>query len=139
MTGTNNPAKRAAELFKRKADLKAELTKVEAEIAAVSDAAIDWMAEQGLLRAPFDGLGTLHIRHEIWASPADDVPLGKLKVAIRRAGHDPADIIKEKANTQTLSAFVRELLADNGELPEGLAATLKITETNKLGFRGNGN
>jgi hypothetical protein len=138
MTGTNNPAKRAAELYRQKADLEAQLIQIKAQIAAVSDAAIDWMAEQGLLRAPFDGLGTLHIRHEVWAGIADDVPLGKVKAAIRRAGHDPADIIKEKANTQTLSAFVRELLAEKGELPKGLAATLKITETNKLGFRSNG-
>lgn len=138
MSGTNNPAKRAAELFRQKADLEAQLTQVKAQIASVSDAAIDWMAEQGLLRAPFDGLGTLHIRHEVWASLREDAPLSKVKAAIRRAGHDPADIIKEKANTQTLSAFVRELLAEKGELPKGLAATLKITETNKLGFRSNG-
>lgn len=138
MTTTNNPAKRAAELFRQKADLEAQLTQVKAQIATLSDAAMDWMVEQGLLRAPFDGLGTLHIRHELWASIADDVPIGKVKAAIRRAGHDPADIIKEKANTQTLSAFVRELIAENGKLPKGLQDTLKITETAKLGFRSNG-
>lgn len=138
MTGTNNPAKRAAELFRQKADLEAQLTQVKARIAELADPAMDWMTEQGLLRAPFDGLGTLHIRHETWAGIAEGVPLSKVKAAIRRAGHDPADLIKEKANTQTLSAFVRELLAEKGELPKGLAATLKITETAKLGFRSNG-
>ena len=131
------PARRAAELFKRKAKLEAELTQIKAEIAEVSDAAIDWMAENGLLRCPFEGLGTLGIRHEIWASIQPDVPMIKVKAAIRAAGHDPDEIIKERANAQTLSAFVRELLAE-GELPEGLANVLKISETNKLGFRSNG-
>ena len=149
MTTTNNPAKRAAELYKRKARLKALLTRVEAQIKQVATPAMDWMLDQGMLNAPFKALGTVYMRDEVWASVAKDVPMGKVKAAIRKAGHNPEDIIKENANQQTLSAFVRELLAEVGDpedtfeekvkkLPKGLQSTLKITHTTKLGFRSNG-
>jgi hypothetical protein len=61
-----------------------------------------------------------------------------VKGAIRAAGHDPDDIIKEKANAQTLSAFVRELQASDEGVPEGLSELLNISQTTKLGFRNDG-
>ena len=137
MTTTNNPAKRAAELYRQKADLEAQLAQVKAKIAGLSEPAMDWMIEQGLIRAPFDGLGTLHMRQEVWASIKPDAPVYLVKEAIAAAGHNPADIIKEKANTQTLSAFIRELQAGEG-VPEELSNLLNISETTKLGFRSNG-
>ena len=137
MSGTNNPARRAAELYRQKADLEAQLTQVKAKIAELSEPAMDWMIEQGLIRAPFDELGTLHMRQEVWASVRSDASITAVKAAIAAAGHNPDDIIKEKANAQTLSAFIRELQAGEG-VPEELSNLLNISETTKLGFRSNG-
>lgn len=138
MTPRPNPARRAAELYRRKARLKALQTKNDAAIAAVAEMAMDWLIEQGLDRAPFAGLGTLYTRQETWASVRADASMDALKAAIERAGHNPDDIIKEKANAQTLSAFIRELQASEDGVPEGLSELLNISQTTKLGFRNDG-
>lgn len=125
--------KRAVRLRKDRDALKAKLATVETQLAAVEPKVLEWLQENGFPRISHEGM-TVYIRREVWASLADGVDIGCLKEAIAAAGHDPTLIVRERANGQTLSAFVREFDARGEPLPNSLAAAVKISEVFKLGF-----
>lgn len=79
---------------------------------------------------------TIYVRREIWASPAEG---NETLLMERLKSLGLGDMVKEKVNTQTLSAYVRELeetqLARQGSadevlkiLPEPLQSTIKLSE-----------
>ena len=91
------------------------------------------MQENGIGSVKQDGI-TVHLRRELWASVAEG-DIDFLRDALSAAGIDPSTIIKEKANTQTLSALVREFDRDQRPMPNSLAAALKVSEVFKIGYR----
>jgi hypothetical protein len=125
--------KRAVRLRKDREAIKVKLAKVETQLAAIEPKVLEWLQENGFPRISHDGV-TLYIRRELWASLAEGVEIEFLKDAIAATGHDPALIVRERANAQTLSAFVREFDARGEPLPNSLAAAVKVSETFKLGF-----
>lgn len=130
-------ARQLVELRRRKVRLEAETKVIDSQIADLSPKLLDWFAETGMDRGSWDGM-TLHQRRELWASIADGVDIRKVKRALKAAGINPNDIIKEKANTQTLSSLVREMEASEAGIPPKLRDCLKLSEQFKLGFRESG-
>lgn len=120
-------------LLRRKAELERELRAVTDAIAARQQAALDWFVEAGIDKVQHDGM-TLFPRAELWASLAEGASTDDLCAALDAVGINSADIVKERVNTQTLSAVVRELTRD-GEVPPELLAVIKVSEVFKLGHR----
>lgn len=131
-------ARRIVQLRREIVATEARAKQLKAELEELSPKLLDWFAETGMDRGSWDGM-TLYQRRELWASIAAGIDMRKVKAALKAAGVDPKDIIKEKANTQTLSSLVRELEASEAGIPKKLAACLSLSELFKLGFReGNG-
>ncbi len=125
--------KRLVRLRKQRADLEAKMASLKSQIDETEPAVLEWMQENGLQQIRQNGI-TVHLRRELWASVSTD-DIDFLKDALRAAGVEPGDIVKERANTQTLSALVREYDRDGRPLPNSLAAALKVSEVFKLGYR----
>lgn len=70
----------------------------------------------------------------MWASVGDQ-GIDFLRDALDAAGVDAETIIKERANSQTLSALIREYDRDGRPLPNSLAAAVKVSEVFKIGYR----
>lgn len=124
-------------LRREKARLESELERVKAKIAELDPRLLDWFTEVGMDRGTWDGM-TLTQRRELWASVPAGADVGKIKASLRRAGVDPAAIFKEGANTQTLSALIREMERSDKGIPPALQKNLKISEVFKVGFTDNG-
>jgi hypothetical protein len=125
--------KRLVRLRKEREKAEATLAKVKAQIDEQEPAVLNWMQENGIGSVKQDGI-TVHLRRELWASVAEG-DIDFLRDALSAAGIDPSTIIKEKANTQTLSALVREFDRDQRPMPNSLAAALKVSEVFKIGYR----
>lgn len=126
--------KRAIALHKEKQDLRERLAKVEAQLDKIGPQALDWMVQNDMPSVRQAGF-TAYIRRELWASLAEGSSTDFLADALSAAGFDPADVIRARANTQTLSAIVREYDHRGEPLPNSLAAAVKVSEVMKLGFR----
>ncbi len=125
--------KRIVRLRKEREAAEAKLAKIKTQIDEQEPAVLNWMQEAGISSVKQDGI-TVHIRREVWASVADG-NTDFLRDALDAAGIDPDTIIRERANTQTLSALVREFDRDGRPMPNSLAAAVKVSEVFKLGYR----
>jgi hypothetical protein len=94
------------ELATKKSELESELKKIEERMRDLEKEGLDWLHENGVSKITVDGK-TLFIHSQIWASLADaEVGPQILK------DHGLGFLVKEQANTQRLSAWVREQLAE---------------------------
>jgi hypothetical protein len=126
--------KRAVTLWKERQALKDKLKKIEAHLDEIEPKALDWMLSNTIPSMKQNGV-TAYIRREVWASLAEGATTDFLRDALAAAGFEPGDVIRERANTQTLSAIVREYDGRNEPLPNSLASAVKVSEVFKLGFR----
>ena len=117
-----------AELTTEKRALEAALRKLNDQLAVVEDSALNYMADVGAESMTLKGLGTVHHIKRLWASIDSENP--DALEALRAAG--AGDMVKERVNTQSLSAWVRE---HDGEVPEVARPFVNIAETYKLGLR----
>ena len=132
-TAKIDSVKRLVRLRKERDRAEAGLAKIKAQIDEQEPRVLEWMQEHGVPSIKHDGI-TLHIRRELWASVGDEgVPF--LRDALEAAGVDAETIIRERANSQTLSALVREYDRDGRPLPNSLASAVKISEVFKIGYR----
>lgn len=125
--------KRIVRLKKERDAAEAKLAKVKAQIDEQEPAVLEWFQSNGIGSIKVDGI-TVHIRRELWASVGEN-GVDFLRDALDAAGIDSSTVIAERANTQTLSAVIREFEHDERPIPNSLAQAVKISEKFKLGFR----
>jgi hypothetical protein len=135
-------------LTDRELALKAELKEVSEKKKELGDFLLDEMADNGMekmtVRLGEDENGqpvckTLFVRRQLWAGHKDGME--KLIAALKDTGY--SDLVGERVNTNTLSAMVRELDANNNldpediiaMLPERLAKAIKVTAKVELRAR----
>jgi hypothetical protein len=125
--------KRIVRLRKEREAAQAKADKLKAQMEELEPKVLEWFSEIGSDQMRIDGV-TVHIRRELWASVGEN-GVDFLKDALDAAGIDPTTIVAERANTQTLSALVREFDRDGRPLPNSLSAAVKVTEKYRLGYR----
>ncbi|HOQ47784.1 MAG TPA: hypothetical protein PLA43_20600 [Bryobacteraceae bacterium] len=94
-------------LENRKRDLDAELKGVKAKLDELEEALVPQFIEAGLTKATVDGR-TVSLAQEIYASPLD----GRERVVEALKASELAQYVSENYNTNSLSAFVREVARD---------------------------
>jgi len=126
-------------LAKQKAELDAEIKRVKASMAKMTDALIAYYVENNVQSQNVDGR-TVYLHRQVWASLKD---AQEGVAAFKAAGL--GDMVKESVNGQTLSAWVREQLdgkdmpadsaadlADLLDQPQGIKDQLKVSEVVSL-------
>jgi len=120
-------------------DLDRQRKKLEGEVKALKSQLEKLMpkVEEELLQAGVDSIkidnGTVTTRKTLWAKPKNgDYPLAC--AALKQAGL--GDFVAERFNTQTLSAYVRELVNEGEPLPEPLQEAIEVSEVIKVVTRG---
>ena len=105
-------------LENEKAGLEAQLKDVSARRAELKQSILSMFTDANVQNMAVDGR-TVYLSRQLWAS-ADEEAHELLKK------YDLAWTIKEKVNTQTLSAELRDWEAEGREVPEDLKEVLKI-------------
>lgn len=90
---------------------------------------LDRFASNGIDKMTIGG-ATVYLHRQLWASQKDG---HDLVAALRKVGLH--HMVSEKCNTQTLSAYVREVERDEGQLPAELEAAVNLTERYSLRVR----
>jgi hypothetical protein len=94
-------------LENRKRDLDAELKGVKARLDELEEALVPQFIEDGVQSMKVDGR-TVSLAQEIYASPLD----GRERVVEALKASELAQYVSENYNTNSLSAFVREVARD---------------------------
>jgi hypothetical protein len=94
-------------LENRKRDLDAELKGVKAKLDELEEALVPQFIEDGVQSMKVDGR-TVSLAQEIYASPLD----GRERVVEALKASELAQYVSENYNTNSLSAFVREVARD---------------------------
>lgn len=137
----------AARLNLAKREVEADEEAVAGRLAEIEGTLIERMVAEENQRSTVLGI-TIYIRNEIWASATDVLGLKKWLQRNKAVVKNANSIVKESANTQTLSALVREMVTAKKEelgpkaigkkledlLPKGIVPLLKLSEKVKLGF-----
>lgn len=116
----------------QKKALEAELKQVNAEISRLDKDLSDLMANVEMQN--FTHAGTLfYVNTRFHANPKAGLR-DELFSALRREGH--GGMITETINANTLSSFVKEQMAENGDvLPDWLSDVINISRTPTIGVR----
>jgi hypothetical protein len=128
-------AREFADMTRRKRGLQNQVDTLTGILTQKEEALLTRLGDEGLESVTIK-LGkeafTLFPRRELWASA---VPGQEKKLfSLLRRNHY-GDLIKEKVNTQSLSALVREMDKDGKKLPPAWAKVVKVTEKYKIGTR----
>jgi hypothetical protein len=125
--------KKLCALTERKRELDREVKEIAGTIAALEESLLGRFAEGDMPKVTVktdDGNRTVYIRRTIYASAMPEERERLLEV-LRQEGMD--DFLTY--SPQKLSSFVREHEAEERDLPENLAACVKVSEKFKLVVR----
>jgi len=103
-----------------KRELEARLRRVKARQRERENSVLEYLASEGIDLVSIDA-GTIYHTSTVWASIVGDPDAAH--AALRAEGL--GELVKERVNTQTLSAWVRELGVD--AIPPSLEPHLKIS------------
>ncbi len=125
--------KRFVALEDRRAQLEAEVDAIKAESAELEQRLLPDFEQAGMDRVSITGR-TVYIERKLWAKARDG---NKAAVcdALRRG--QLGEYVEETYNTNSLSAYMRELDREGRPLPPVLDAVLEISEVFKLRTRRN--
>lgn len=120
-----------------KEDVKTTLQDLEEKIRAAEERIVDEMIGHEIQRFTTQDGATFYLRHSVHVSDVAGARPTLHKV-LTDMGH--GDLVKQTVHPQTLGAFVREQMAENGgELPGWLDGLVRVYETDKIAIRkGNG-
>jgi len=110
---------------REKRALEDEIKVIKAKIAKAEEKLLVEMTDAGVQRVTADG-ATVYIQRQLWASKAAGVSDEDAADALIEAGLE--DMVKLKFNSNTVSAYVRELDKNEQALSPELAAVLSIAE-----------
>lgn len=109
-----------AKLANKKIQLKADLAKIIERMTEIGPALIDNLASEGIPRLTIEGR-TVFPKEIIYAKITNKEDAIRV---LRDAGLN--DFISEGYNTNSISAYVREIDRNEEELPEAFGDTIKI-------------
>jgi hypothetical protein len=117
-----------AALLERKRQLDDDTRMLRAEIAQLEPMVMEELTNNGMTNlqvATPDGHVTLYTSSMLVARPKNG---NRARVIAALKDANMGDLVAENYNSNTLSAFVRETLANEGELPTGLTDALEFDE-----------
>ena len=123
--------KRFVALEERRRALEAEVDTIKAEASELEGRLLPQFEQSGLERVSIDGR-TVYVERKLWAKPKDGDKPAVCK-ALKRARL--GDYVEETFNTNSLSAYVRELDREGRAMPPSLAGVLDVSEIFKLRTR----
>ena len=131
-------------LTRAKKKHEGDLAKISEELDKLDPKIRKRFEEAGIQSMKLKGGPNVHVHRVLWAGMLKDVPNAEILMLEGLKSAGLGDMVKEKVNTQTLSAWVREQEKEHfgtkivspeeliKVLPEPLQLTLKVTETFKL-------
>lgn len=123
-----NLATEYASVIAKKRRLEDELRAAKDEIASLEESVRSMLLENQLDRLPVT-VGsekvTLYIHRQLWAKPKDG-DKARLMGVLKRCGL--SDLVQEQYNTSSLSAYIRERLANGQKLQPTLTEALALDE-----------
>jgi len=123
--------KRFVALEERRRELEADVDTVKAETAELEQRLLPQFEQGGFEKVSIDGR-TVYIERKLWAK-AKAGDKGAVCKALKRCRL--GDYVEETFNTNSLSAYVRELDREGKPLSAPLAAVLDVSEVFKLRTR----
>lgn len=123
-----NLAKQFGSMIARKREIEDELRAVKSEIAALEPLLLEEMRNNQMERLSVNtgsGSVTLYTHKMLVAKPKDG---DRLQVVETLKSNGLADLVSENYNSNTLSAYVREHLANGEMLPAPLAEVIETEE-----------
>lgn len=123
--------KRFIALEERRRQLETEIDAIKAEAAQLEQMLLPEFERSGLEKVSIDGR-TVYLERKLWAKAKDGDKAAVCK-ALKRA--HLGDFVEETFNTNSLSAYVRELDREERSLPPSLRDVLEISEVFKLRTR----
>ena len=124
-----------ARLERRKRALELELKQVKSRIDSLREPVLGYFQTHGIDSQKIDGL-TLYLRRELWAGREDGIDNETAITALERAGL--TEYAGPRINTQSLSAYMRELDERGEAMPAELQGVIKLSEVWKIGTRESG-
>lgn len=128
-------AREFAALNQKKRELQNELDSLTEKLAKQEETLLSRFGDEGVESVKIK-LGkdkfTLFPRRELWASVAPGMEKSLFRL-LRRNKY--GDLIKEKVNTQSLSALIREFDQHGKKIPESWQKVVKVTEKYRIGTR----
>lgn len=123
--------KRFVALEERRRQLETEVDSIKAEAAELEGLLLPQFEQSGMERVAIDGR-TVYVERKLWAKAKDGDKPSVCKALKRcRLG----DYVEETFNTNSLSAYVRELDREGRQMPPSLIAVLEVSEVFKLRTR----
>lgn len=123
--------KRFVALEERRRQLETEVDSIKAEAAELEGRLLPQFEQSGMERVAIDGR-TVYVERKLWAKAKDGDKPSVCKALKRcRLG----DYVEETYNTNSLSAYVRELDREGRQMPPSLVAVLEVSEVFKLRTR----
>jgi hypothetical protein len=123
--------KRFVALEEQRHQLEAEIDTIKAEAAELEGRLLPQFEQSGTERIAIDGR-TVYVERKLWAKPKDGDKPAVCK-ALKRC--HLGDYVEETFNSNSLSAYVRELDREERTMPPTLAAVLDVSEVYKLRTR----
>ena len=118
-------------LEQQRLDLEARIDAIKRETAELEAALLPQFEQDAIDRITVDGR-TVYVERKLWAKAKDGDKPAVCKALKRcRLG----DYVEETFNTNSLSAYVRELDREGRQMPPSLAAVLDVSEVFKLRTR----
>lgn len=108
---------------KDRRELEAKLKSLKARKARLEEQLLTQFEQEGVQNMRVDGM-TVFVHRQTWANHAGNP--AALVEAMRAAGMD--EMVKTSVNTQTLSAWVRELESIEEEVPASIAPHISVSE-----------
>lgn len=123
--------KRFVSLEERRRQLEAEIDTIKAEAAELEGVLLPQFEQGGFEKVSIDGR-TVYVERKLWAKAKDGDKTAVCQ-ALKRARL--GDYVEETFNTNSLSAYVRELDREGRPLPPSLREVLEVSEIFKLRTR----
>jgi hypothetical protein len=123
--------KRFVALEERRRQLEAEVDTIKAEAAELEQLLLPQFEQEGFEKVSIDGR-TVYVERKLWAKAKDGNKAAVCK-ALKRARL--GDYVEETFNTNSLSAYVRDLDREDRPLPPSLREVLEVSEVFKLRTR----
>lgn len=129
-----------AELQARKAELNEEIDAINERCGELKPKILEEFEREGVPRLPIAGLGTVHLHRTGWArvvAAGGGKPTKQDKAAAREAlrACGMGEFVQESYNTQTVSAWMREMAREGEDLPPELDGKLRYEEEFDVRFR----
>jgi len=121
------------DLDDRKRKLKTELKEVEDRMSEIESDLLEKFADAGVSSIKSDRGKTVYLHAQYWAGLGEGSDYDMACDALCESGLEP--YVQRRFNTQSLSAYVRECIKNEEELPDAVKNHIKVTEKHSVRVR----